>query len=314
MNIKYSFLFIFILSLSFQACKNENNSNAKSADLNDDNSIVLTHKFGEVRVPNSPENVVLFDLGVLDIFDELGIEENVVGIPKQTIPKYLEKFKNDKSIINTGSLIEPNFQKVNEANPDLIIISGRQEKDFDEFSKIAPTLFVDLDYKDYINSVYENLDKIGKIYNLQEEAKAINEDIKQTIQSETGNNKDLKGLFVMHNNGKFSAYGKNSRFGFLHDDFGITPVSDDIEASSHGLSISSEYIQEMNPDILFILDRNAAIGEGKINKDIIENGLIKETSAYKNNRIVYLSPEVWYLAGGGVNSIKMMAKEVGEIQ
>ncbi len=313
MKIKFNLIFIFILSLSFQACKNESNSNAKSSDLNDENSIVLTHKFGEVRVPKSPERVVLFDLGILDIFDELGIEENVVGIPKQTIPKYLKSFKDDKSIINTGSLIEPNFQKVNEANPELIIISGRQEKDYDEFSKIAPTLFIDLDYKNYVNSISKNLAEIGEIYDLKKEAKAINEDVLQTIKSETENNKDLKGLFVMHNNGKFSAYGKNSRFGFLHDDFGITPVSEDIEASSHGLSISSEYIQEMNPDILFILDRNAAIGEGKINKDIIENGLIKETSAYKNGRIVYLSPEVWYLSGGGATSIKMMAKEVGAI-
>src|SRR5699024_615014 len=133
-------------------------------------------------------------------------------------------------------------------------------------------------------------------------------------KEESPKNKDLKGLFVMYNNGKVSAYGKNSRFGFLHDSFGIPPIAEVIEASSHGLSFSSEFIEEEDPDIVFILDRNAAIGEGGIHKKSIENGLIKETEAYKNNRIVYLSPQVWYLAGGGVTAIKMMAKEVGEVQ
>lgn len=312
MNKKINLLVLVILSFAFIACKNE--TSKKESNLNDENSIVLTDKFGEVRVPKSPQRVVVFDLGALDIMDELGLEEHVVGMPKQTVPAYLEKYSENKSIINAGSLVEPNFQRVNEANPDLIIMSGRQEKDRDEFRKIAPTLFIDLDYKNYISSVSHNIKEIGKIFDLEKEAKAIDADMLQTVKEESPKNKDLKGLFVMYNNGKFSAYGRNSRFGFLHDSFGIPPISEDIEASSHGLSISSEFIQEKNPDILFILDRNAAIGEGGIHKKSIENGLIKETEAYKTNRIVYLSPQVWYLAGGGVTAIKMMAKEVGEVQ
>lgn len=313
MNKPISLILLLIFSLSFQACENKSKKTTHS-DLNDENSIVVDDKFGEVRVPKSPKRVVLFDLGALDIFDELGLEEQVVGIPKQTIPTYLDKYKKNETIINTGSLIEPNFQKVNEANPDLIIIGSRQEKDYDEFSKIAPTIYYDIDYENYINSISQNLKRIGGIYDMEEEANAVNEDMLQTIEDENSDHKNLKGLFVMYNNGKFSAYGLKSRFGFLHDSFGITPISDDIEASGHGLSISSEYIQEMNPDILFVLDRNVAIGGGEIHKSAIENGLIKETSAYKNDRIVYLSPQVWYLAGGGVNSIKMMAKEAGEVK
>lgn len=312
MNKSINLLILLVLSMSLIACKNEGNQ--KESQLNDENSIVLTDKFGEVRVPKSPARVVVFDLGVLDIMDELGLEKNVIGMPKQVVPSYLEKFKDNKDITNTGSLVEPNFQKVNEANPDLIIISGRQEKDRDEFKRIAPTLFIDLDYQNYLASVSKNIEKIGKIFEMENEAQAINEDMLQTVKNNAPKNKDLKGLFVMYNNGKFSAYGKNSRFGFLHDSFGIPPISEDIEASNHGLSISSEYIQEMNPDILFILDRNAAIGEGGIHKNSIENGLIKETSAFKNDRIVYLSPQVWYLSGGGITSIKMMSQEVGKVQ
>ncbi|HLS30395.1 MAG TPA: ABC transporter substrate-binding protein, partial [Flavobacteriaceae bacterium] len=249
MNRQISLILLLIFGLSFQACKN-NAQTSTQTDLNDENSVIVDDKQGEIRVPKSPERVVLFDLGALDIFDELGLKDRVVGIPKQTIPTYLEEYKNDKSVINTGSLIEPNFQKVNEANPDLIIIGYRQEKDYDEFSKIAPTVYLDLDYEDYINSISKNLQRIGEIYDMKEEADAVNEDMLQTIKEESADYKGLKGLFVMYNNGKFSAYGLKSRFGFVHDNFGVTPVSEDIEASGHGLSISSEYIQEMNPDIL----------------------------------------------------------------
>lgn len=313
MNKQISLVLLFIFTLSFQACKDSAKTDAHT-NLNEENSVVVDDKFGEIRVPKSPERVVVFDLGALDILDELGLEEQVVGIPKQTIPSYLEKFEKDESIINTGSLVEPNFQKVNEANPDLIIIGTRQEQDYDEFSKIAPTIYYDIDYEDYVNSISKNLERLGGIYDIKEKADAINKDMLQTIEEESSDYKGLKGLFVMYNNGKFSAYGLKSRFGFLHDSFGVAPVSESIEASGHGLSISSEYIQEMNPDILFVLDRNVAIGGGEIHKSAIENGLIQETSAYKNNRIVYLSPQVWYLAGGGVNSMKMMAKEAGNVQ
>src|SRR5690625_159065 len=313
MNRSILFILLAIFTFGFQACENSSKTN-KHTHLNEENSFLIQNKLGETRIPKSPERVVIFDLGALDIFDELGLQDRVVGIPKQTIPSYLEKYKNNYSIINTGSLVEPNFQQVNEANPDLIIIGTRQEKDFEVYNKVAPTLFYDNDYADYVGSISENLKQIGKIFDLKQEADAIDKEMLQDIQRLSAKPHSLKGLFVMYNNGKFSAYGKNSRFGFLHDSFGIPPVSKDIEASRHGLSISSEYIQEMNPEILFVLDRNAAIGEGKIHKSAIENGLIKETSAYKNNRIIYLSPQVWYLAGGGVTSLKMMAKEVEEIQ
>lgn len=305
------FLIAGIFIFSFYSCQFGSENKSKEA-LTEENSIVITDKFGEKQIPKSPKRVVIFDLGALDIFDEFGLNDRVAGIPKQVIPEYLQSFATDESISNTGSMVEPNFQKVNEAQPDLIIIGGRQEKDYKEFSKIAPTLFLDLDYKDYVGSISHNVSQIGKIYEMEDKADAINKDFVETMETQGSNNDELKGLFVLYNNGKFSAYGANSRFGFIHDNLRVTPAAADIEASTHGLSISSEYIQEKNPDILFVLDRNAAIGEEGIHKSSIENNLIKETSAYKNNRIIYLDPQIWYLAGGGVQAVKAMAGEISQ--
>src|SRR5690606_41003609 len=59
-----------------------------------------------------------------------------------------------------------------------------------------------------------------------------------------------------------SAYGPGSRFGILHDTLGVAPAVEDVEAATHGEAISFEFILETNPDWLFVVDRDAATGEG----------------------------------------------------
>lgn len=312
MNLQTSFLYLFMVLFAI-SCKDASKPNKLT--LNEENSILVQDKIGgEVRVPLSPKRVVVFNLAALDILDEMGLETNVIGFPKGVVPEYLQKFKNDESITNTGSLKEPNFQIVNELKPDLILIGTRQQADYKEFSKIAPTLLHHADYEDYIGSISENLIRLGKIFQMENKAEKLNEAMLQNLsQHKISEEKNPpKGLIVMFNKGKFSAYGKASRFGFIHDYFGVAPVSENLEVSTHGNSISSEYIQEQNPEILYIIDRNAAISQDEIDKSSIENPLVQQTEAFKNNKIIYLNPEVWYLAGGGLHSIKIMAEEISQ--
>ncbi len=51
-------------------------------------------------------------------------------------------------------------------------------------------------------------------------------------------------LVVLVNEGQLSAYGKGSRFGLIHDTFGFKAADDKIEASTHGQSVSYEYVLE----------------------------------------------------------------------
>lgn len=309
---KTSFLYLFMVLFAF-ACKE--NTTYKHLNLNEENSILVHDKIGgEVRVPLSPKRIVVFNLAALDMLDKLGLEKYVVGFPKGVVPEYLQKFKDDEGIANTGSLKEPNFQIVNELKPDLILIGARQQADYEEFSKIAPSLLHHADYEDYVGSISENLNRLGKIFQMENKTRELNEAMLQNLSKHKlpeGENPP-RGLIVMFNNGKFSAYGKASRFGFIHDYFGVAPVSENLDVSTHGNSISSEYIQEQNPEILYVIDRNAAIGEDEIDKSSIENPLVRQTKAYKNNKIIYLDPEIWYLAGGGLNSIKIMAGEISQ--
>jgi iron complex transport system substrate-binding protein len=71
-----------------------------------------------------------------------------------------------------------------------------------------------------------------------------------------------------------------------------------------------QYIVEKDPDYLFVIDRGAVVGGESSAKELIENDLVKNTKAYKNDQIVYLSPDYWYLSGGGLTSVAEMVKEV----
>lgn len=274
--------------------------------------ITIKHKLGEARLKKNPQKVVAFDFGVLDSLDKLGIE--VAGVAQSNLPPYLEKYK-DAKYANVGSLKEPDFEKINALKPDVIFISGRQQEAYEELNKIAPTIFLGVDTSKYMESFTENMKTLGQIFGkeaqVDEELAKINDSIKQLYEKATASGKNA--LIIMANEGKISAYGPGSRFGILHDVFGFTPVDKNIEVSTHGQSVSFEYVLEKDPDYLFVIDRGAAVksGEGDSTaQQVVENDLVKKTKAFKNGNIVYLDANYWYLSGGGLISTASMAQEV----
>ncbi|MGU9937488.1 siderophore ABC transporter substrate-binding protein [Empedobacter brevis] len=288
------------------SCNKEN----KTDTIDTENQIEVIHKLDTTNVVKNPQRVVVFDMGALESLKELGVKP--AGIPKDHIPEHLKVLGNDPSIEDVGSLVEPNLERINALNPDLIIISDRQNKFYDELSKIAPTISMQVDPLDYMNSFEKNTLTLGKIFGKEEEMKKEVEAIKTEVKTDKENidKIDKKGLIILYNNGKFSAYGKNSRFGFIHDVMGIKPVSENLEVAVHGQPVSNEFIESVNPDYLFVVDRSAMMNKVQTNKNDIENVLIKQTNAYKNGKIIYLNPQVWYISGGGITSTKQMIEDI----
>lgn len=305
MNITLKLTTLLCFVATFTSC---NNSSTNQTDASD--STVVEHKLGTTTVYGQPSKIVVFDFGSLETLDELGIKP--VAIPKQFTPDHLSGLKNDASIEDAGGLMEPNFEKINALAPDLIIISARQEKFYDDFKQIAPTIFVQIDNQNYMSSFEENTLElaalIGKADEANEKVAAVKsklEDAKSKLQSSEQN-----ALVTLHNNGRFSVYGSGSRFGFIHDELGIKPALQQLEDAVHGQKVSNEFILEANPDLLFIVDRNQAVKGKGASKEEIENRLIQQTNAYKNGKIIYLNPQVWYLSGGGITSTNLMIDEI----
>lgn len=289
------------------APKEESNETAES------DVIEITHKLAKepVEVKKNPEKVVVFDFGILDTLDELGVE--VAGVPQKNVPSYLSKYEDEK-YENVGSLKEPDFEAIHAMQPDVIFISARQADLYDELSEIAPTVYVGVDNENYIESFKENMNLVAEIFDKEDEMAVELADIDEKIAAiqEKTEGSDAKALIILANEGKVSAFGPNSRFGLIHDVFGFKAADEKIEVSTHGNGVTFEYILETNPDVLFVVDRTAVVGGETSAKETVENDLVKKTTAFNNDAIYYLDPNYWYLSGGGLLSIKEMIKEVEE--
>lgn len=306
-----AFTLMMVTVLAACGAKEEaTDANAAKADGKETETITVKHELGETTFDKNPKKVVVFDFGILDSMDQLGLEESVAGVPQASIPSYLEKYADTEKYENVGTLKEADFEAINAMEPDLIIISGRQADMYPEFEKIAPTVHLAVDTTKYMESFEANMNTLGDIFGKEDQVKEELATVEKQIEDLKTSVTDEKALIVLANEGKVSAYGAASRFGLIHDVFGVKQADEGIEASTHGQSISFEYILETNPDMMFVVDRNAAVGNEATAKDSLENELVQKTNAYKNDNIIYLDPDFWYLSGGGFQSVSQMVKDI----
>jgi iron complex transport system substrate-binding protein len=274
-------------------------------------TVAIDHAQGTTEVPVNPETVFTFDLGALDTLDALGV--GVDGVPQGTLPAQLSAYEGG-DITNIGSMKEPDFEAIAAADPDLIIISSRVADSYDELSDIAPTIDLTVDAADPIASFTEHTESLGRIFGAEDEVAerlaALDTEIAATKEAaaSAGN-----GLILMTSAGEVTAYGAGSRFGLIHDVLGVEPAAEVKSEGTHGEAVSFEYIAEINPAHLFVIDRDAAVGEaGAAASAVLDNVLVNGTDAAKNDAVTYLDSASWYLIGYGLNNLDSMVSAVNE--
>ncbi len=305
-----TFVFALGLLVGFASC---GGGQQKDGATNQE-TVTITHTLGTVEVPKSPQRVVVLDFSALENLDYIGVKP--VAIPKTALPSHLNKYKEDASIVDVGTVVEVDLEKINAANPDLIIIGGRLVDFYDQLSSIAPVILASvIDTENFMGSFEDNLKILGEIFEKETEFANAYSKIESRVADVNAKVKEdgSKALILLHNRGRFSAYGSGSRFGIIHDVLGVEQAEEGLGTHVHGNPVSSEYVQKVNPDIIFIVDRSMVVGNEVMDKESVENMLVKQTNASKNNRIIYLNPETWYLAGGGVTSVNMMIDEIEQV-
>lgn len=272
-------------------------------------TLQVAHELGTTTVPRNPQRVIVFDYGVVDSLDKLGID--VIGLPKANIPSYLSKF-DDTGYANVGTLVEPDYEAVNALKPELIIISSRLAAHYDQLTGIAPTVYMGVDEQNYIASVRRNLRALGRIFDVEAAVETELANLEQTIERVRSLSSGKNALMLLVTGGRANAYGPGSRYGFVHEELGLTPVDTNIVESRHGQVISWEYVLVHDPDMLLVVDRDAVVAGGgtQTAKQVVENELVKFTKAYTTGNITYLDASYWYLSGGGLTSFAMMLEDI----
>lgn len=250
-------------------------------------------------------SIVTYDFAVIDYLMEMGIEVDTLGAVKNSAPDYQQDFISNAQEI--GNLKAPDLEKVMNLNPDIIFIGGRTIDFKDDLEQIAKVEHFELDNTNIVDSIKNNVLRLGEIFNLQEETKTRLDQLDQLIQS-IEPVEDETALVLLYNEGQLSQFGKGSRFGFIFDLFGYQPVADDIEVSSHGVDVSYEYIKSVNPDKLFIINRNMIHG-GNVGIDqFYNNPLLKDLDL----NIIELDPNTIYQSAGGITSFTKTILEIIE--
>lgn len=267
----------------------------------------------ELEVPYNPKRIAILDLASLDIIDELGVGDRVVGMASTSID-YLEKYSNDASIKNLGTIKEADLEAVMECEPDIIFIGGRLSKSYDALSEIAPVVYLATDTNEgLVNSVSKNAKTIASIFGMEDKVDSLMSDFGARIDTIKKISSGKTALVGMTTSGSFNLLGNDGRCSLIGVEAGFNNLTAADSTSTHGNESSFETVVQQNPDYIFVMDRDSAISTAgaKTAKEIVENELVKTTDAYKNNHIIYLEhSNVWYTAEGGIQALDIMLTDL----
>lgn len=331
----------------------------------------------EVTVPYKPERVVVLDLANLDILDNLGLGDCVVGVPTITLP-YLQSY-NENGLPIVGSVKTPDLEAVMACEPDLILMGGRMAEYIDDLGEIAPVLRLTTVSDDgLVEAIRGNAKTIGAIFGETEQVDALLAQYDARIAALNEFAEGRTCVLGMSTSGSFNLLGNDGRCSLIVNEIGFNNIGADAasvggersgsgrggssesgddsgnghggessEASedsgrghggdsaegnegsgrggsesaessegstpTHGNEVSFEAIVALNPEYIFVMDRDSAIGTSgaQLAAEIMENELIMKTDAYQNGNLVILeNPGIWYLAEGGITSLGIMLDDL----
>lgn len=297
----------------------------------------------EITVPYNPQRIAILDLAALDIIDNLGLGDRVVGTANTSID-YLSAYAENKDIKNLGTIKEADMEAVMECEPDVIFIGGRLSASYDALSEIAPVIYLSTDTQiGLVESVTKNATTIASLFGMESEIEKKTSDFAKRIEALQAVAEGKTALVGMTTSGSFNLLGNDGRCSIIGVEIGFNNLtasnSKDTQTengynkggngqksegkndnnksgnagSPHGNESSFETVVAENPDYIFVMDRDRAIGtEGvQMAQQIMENELVMSTDAYKNGNIVYLEhPAVWYTAEGGITALDVMLQDL----
>lgn len=269
----------------------------------------------DLEVPYDPERIAILDMACLDIIDSLGVGDRVVGSAGTSLD-YLQDYVTDENIENLGTIKEADMEAVMACEPDVIFIGGRLSSSYDALSEIAPVVYLSTDTEiGVVESVRKNASTIAAMFGLEDQVDELMADFDERIETLAAFAEGKTAIVGMCTSGSFNVLGNDGRCSMIGREIGFENVGVDanVDTSTHGNEASFEYVVEKNPDYIFVMDRDAAIGTdgAQLAQDIMENELVQGTDAYKNGQLVYLEhPAVWYTAEGGVQALDLMLQDL----
>ena len=231
-----------------------------------DKTITVRDAKGEVAIPAEPKRIV--DLsGNSDILSLLGYSvagtANSDAYDYTRLPTYLQEPLQGAKILGYSMQDTMDIEGILELHPDLIIISGVQEKMYEQLKKIAPTL------KSY-----------------DEKAKKAGAAVRKA------NGEDTTYLALLASGGQLFVFDAAGIGSVLYEDMGLQKPANMPRQDSISLPvISYEGLADLDADHLIVVGTDADM------KALKKNSIYKSMQAVKNNRVLELPSSPYFNIG-----------------
>ena len=271
---------------------------------------VITHAQGETTLTGVPAKVLVQDWASFDNLTALGIP--VAGVPASNVPGYLAD-QVPADLLQLGSLFEPDFEGIAASESDVYFVSGRSAKAYETAKDILPTIDLSVNNEAIVDGLKKNLTTLGEVFDVQPKAAELIATIDAKV-AEVKAAAEGKGtaLVVVTNAGKLGVYGPDSRVSWVYNEVGMPSALADVKDGDHGGdSVTFEFLLEVNPDWVFVVDRDAGTGENNgAAAALLDNELFNQTTAAKEGQIVYLDPQAAYITMNGYTGVSLMLDQV----
>lgn len=308
-------LLMLSLTLLISACSPSQGSSATSSNGTSGNNApttevaqsnesavqerVVKHPWGETVIKGDPQHIISLFPAATDYLLALGIVPQAASSNEEgsdQFPTYLSDQLQGKE--NLGWQVDPNYESILAAEPDLIIGQDFMSDAYDSLSKIAPTLLAEKlqDEQGIIRmktSLLHMGDMLGKtdqakqvIEEYEKKAAEAREKIKQSIGDETV-------MFLRLSDKEVRYYSKRN-YEVLYDDLGLTPPVSIPDPTDSMKVISMESLPSINPDHIFLLssDENETT-------ELQKTAVWKSLNAVKNNNVYIVDYGLWFQGPGG---------------
>ena len=271
--------------------------------------VTVAHPQGETTISGVPEKVFVIDWAAYDNLTALGID--VAGAPGSNVLGYLADGVS-ADMFNVGSLFEPDFEGIAAEQPDLVIVAARSAAAYPTLTEIVPTIDMSVNNTDLVAGVEANIEQLGEIFGVQDRAAELIADLDAKIAEATAAAEGQgTGLVLVTNAGNLGVYGPDSRVAWIYNELSIPSVMDEVEDGDHGGDgVSFEFLLEANPDWLFVVDRDAGVGNEGAARALLDNELMHQTTAWQEDQIIYLDPQAAYITMHGYTGLMTMLDQV----
>jgi iron complex transport system substrate-binding protein len=246
--------------------------------------VSVEHKYGTTEIPKQPKRVVTLGLSDQDAVLALGVKpvgavdwfkERPYGLWPWTKDLW---GKDTPQIVGERDDVDP--EKVLNLKPDLILAlySGMTEDQYQELSKIAPTVGQPKDFPDYGAPWQEQTRMTGQALGKADEADELIADIDDKFAAVREEHADWKGRSVAvvdpFQPGKYAVFAKSDPKSVFMTEMGfaVPDAINEAAGDNNAAEISSERADLIDTDLLLFLTADPS-AESRVKADPVYKGL-----------------------------------------